>query len=355
MNASFGRQRRRLPAPGQRSRRALTLIEVLISLALSSLLLASVYSAITTYFHYSRAGQDEISKNQLARVLLQRIEQDLRSIVYRPDDGTSTADSSTTGSSTTGSSTTGGSTTGSGGGSTGGGSTGGGSSGSGSTSGGSASSGGSTSGSGTGTTGSSSSQTATDPAQAFASSASGLFGDTQTLVLHVSRPRLDMLATPSLNSPVMMSRTSDLKTVTYFVSGNGTGGLQAAAAAQFAVQNPNGNGRSQGLARMEGERLVLQTADKTGNVGSLLAQTQMLAPEVSRIAFRYYDGSVWSMQWDSANYGGLPRAVEVNIELTFQDQTTGQGRYKKTIKEPPRTYRAVVFLPISKPMLTTSY
>ena len=173
------------------------------------------------------------------------------------------------------------------------------------------------------------------------------------MVLHVSRPRLDMLSSQPTNGPAVVSRTSDLKTVAYFVAGTGSGGLQAAAASHFATQSLSGNGKPSGLSRMEGDRLALQLADKSGNVSSLLGQTQLLAPEVTRANFRYYDGTIWATQWDSKSYGGLPRAVEVSLELTFAPETTGQGRYKKTRQETPRTYRLVVFLPVSKPLLTT--
>ncbi len=327
-DSPHARRRRRDCKSGQ-IRSGLSLIEVLIALALSGLLLTSVYSAITMYFQFSHSGQEEIAKNQLARVLLQRIELDLRSIVYRPDDGAAT-DADTDASSS--SSTTSNSTNPSGTNSTN--STG-------------------TNSNSTSTTTTTTETKVTDPSDAFAGSASGLFGDMQTIVLHVSRPRLDMLANPQISNQNAVSRTSDLKTVSYFVAGNGSGGLQAAAASHFASQNYGGNGRTSGLARMEGDRLALQLADKSGNVSSLLGQTQMLAPEVSRVSFRYYDGTLWTTQWDSGSYGGLPRAVEVNLELTFEAQTTGQGRYKKTKQEPPRVYRMVVFLPLSKPLLTT--
>ena len=315
----------RLMSSVNSARRGLSLVEVLIALALSGLLLTSVYSAISMYFLYSHSGQEEIAKNQLARVLLQRIEQDLRSVVYRPDDGSSKTEepsSSTTAPTTTGASPTGGAGT----------------------------AGTASGGTSTGTT--TTEVEVTDPSEAFAGSASGLFGDAQSIVLHVSRPRLDMLS-PQLSNQVVVSRTSDLKTVSFFVAGNGTNGLQAAAAAHFATQNPGGSGRATGLARMEGDRLALQLADKSGNVTSLLGQTQMLAPEVSRVGFRYYDGSLWTTKWDSASYGGLPRAVEITLEMTFEPKTKGQGLRKKTIHEKPRTYRMVVFLPLSKPMLTT--
>ena len=303
-----------------------SLIEVLVSLALSTLLLSAVYSAISMYFHYSHAGQAEVEKNQLARVVLQRIEQDLRSIVYRPDDPATTEEAGAS------------STSGAIGGNT-------------DQTGDSSESGSSTDDTTTETT----TTEVKDPAEAFTGSSSGLFGDTQTLVLHVSRPRMDIISAESLNGQMVLSRTSDLKTVSYFVAGSGSGGLQAAAAAHFATQTRNGSVGSQGLARMEGDRLALQLADKSGNVASLLGQTQMLAPEVTRVGYRYWDGSMWTTQWDSASYGGLPRAVEITIEMDFTPPSEFQSRFKKQAKqEPPRTYRTVVALPLAKPILQPS-
>ena len=301
------------PVSARASRRGLSLIEVLISLALSGLLLASVYSAISMYFHYSSAGQDEVEKNQLARVLLQRIETDLRSIVYRPTEASTTAtdDSDATITDPTQA----------------------------------------TDPAATETT----TQEVTDPSDAFTGSSSGLFGDMHTIVLHVSRPRMDLMSSPALNNQMASSRTSDLKTVSYFVAGNGAGGLQAAATVHFSSQTRKGINSSRGLSRMEGDRLALQLADKSGNVASLLGQTQMLAPEVSRVNFRYWNGSTWSAQWDSASYGGLPRAVEVTLEMTFSNVDPNQSRFKKKQKvEAPRTYRAVIALPISKPIIQSS-
>lgn len=299
---------------GRHSRRGLSLIEVLISLALSALLLGSVYSAITMYFHYSSAGQEEVEKNQLARVLLQRIETDLRSIVYRPEE-TSTSTTENTDAQFTDQTEANADTSAT----------------------------------------ESTTQEVTDPSDAFTGSSSGLFGDMQTIVLHVSRPRLDLNSSPTLNNQMASSRTSDLKTVSFFVAGNGSGGLQAAAAGHFSSQSGKGPAASRGLARMEGDRLALQLADKSGNVASLLGQTQMLAPEVSQINFRYWDGSTWVTQWDSASYGGLPRAVEVTLEMTFSTVDPNHSRFRKKQKvEPPRTYRAVIALPISKPIIQSS-
>ncbi|MBX3414096.1 MAG: hypothetical protein KF708_15520 [Pirellulales bacterium] len=44
-----------------------------------------------------------------------------------------------------------------------------------------------------------------------------------------------------------------------------------------------------------------------------LAET--LTPEVERVAFRYFDGSTWYSSWDSASDGGLPMAVDIAFWL----------------------------------------
>ena len=106
---------------------------------------------------------------------------------------------------------------------------------------------------------------------------------------------------------------------------------------------------------MEGDRLALQLADKSGNMATMLGQTQLLAPEVTRINFRYWDGSTWVVQWDSAAMIGLPRAIEVTLEVDFNAAEGFRSRFKKQKKqEPLRTYRAVIALPISRPIIQSS-
>lgn len=304
-------------------RAGLSLIEVVIALALSAILLSSVYSAVRLYFHYSTAGQEEIERNQLVRVLFQKIEQDLRSVVYRPGDSASDTDSTESAETGTEASSSGGAGTGS-------------------------------TATASSTTTSSTTQSVSDPAAAYGGSDSGVFGDAQTIVLHVSLPRREMLNTSEIVGQMVGNRSSDLKTVSYFVAGTGTGGLQAVAASHFATQTSGFQQGSNGLSRMEGDRLALQLADKSGNVSSLLGQTELLAPEVLRIQFRYFDGTIWSNQWDSASYGGLPRAVEVSLEIGIPEQIKGQGRYKRKIQEAPRQYRTVILLPLGKPLLQNS-
>lgn len=289
-------QRRRLGDRQTATPRAgLTLIEVLISVALSGILLTAIYGAVNIYFQLSHAGYKEIERSQLARVVLSRMELDLRSIVYRPDEAsTSTSDPST---STTGS-----------------------------------------------TTDDTSDDTTTievqDPADAYGGSDSGLHGDQSSIVLHVSRPALQQ----DPESAALGTPTSDLKTVAYFQAGSGTGGLQAAVSSKLAAK---GKSVATGLARMEGDRLTMQMAEKQGNTDALVGQSELLAEEVASVQFRYFDGLEWVTAWDSAARGALPQAVEITVELKFEDQSKGVGLNKKTVVDVSRKYRHVVALPLA--------
>jgi len=280
-------------------RAGLSLMEVLLALALSSLLLTAVYSAVSLYFQMSHSGNKEMERTQLARVVLNQMERDLRSIVYRPDEAVATDSTSTD--TTSGSSS------------------------------------------------SSSTEDSTstvievqDPADAYGGSASGLYGDATSLVLHVSRPSLKPAAEAA--QVTTAGPTSDLKTVAYFMAGQGSGSLQAAVGAKLAA---SGKSDAKGLARMEGDRLTLQNAEKQGNTSALVSSSDVMAEEVASLQFRYFDGTTWYPSWDSAANGGLPQAVEITVQIQFADTTKGAGLRKKTISDVSRSYRHVVALPLA--------
>jgi hypothetical protein len=131
---------------------------------------------------------------------------------------------------------------------------------------------------------------------------------------------------------------SDLQSVIYFVNGQGGGALQG------AVSSP-------GLCRMAGDRLLMQMADQQGNTAAMAANTRLLAPEVASIAFYYYDGTTWQVSWDSGTLGGLPKAVEIVLELAPTD-----NRKPSTLQigaGETRVYRLIVAIPASKPVIST--
>lgn len=309
------------PSIAARAPAGFTLLEVIVAIALAVLLLAAVYSGLSLYWKYTTAGKDEVERLQLARALLRRIELDLRSVVYH--------DAAATGVSTGGSGSGSGSGTGSGSSASGSGtaSSGGSSSSSSSSSSSnrvtatkasasatstsssaaSASSASSATG-GSSTSDPATSTTATTPDAAMSSTASGLYGDANTLMMHICKPtRAEMYQAGS--------RISDLQAVAYFVAGQGGGTLAGSV---------NGGG----LARMAGDRLLMQMSGQQ-STASLLAQAELLAPEVRSLSFSYYDGTTWTTTWDSAAQSGLPKAVEVILELEPMKSTSGSSRSRQ--------------------------
>lgn len=308
----------------QKARRGFTLFEVLVALSLSLLLISAVYSGLSLYWRYSMAGQADIERAQLARALLRKIELDVRCVMYRP------APAGTTSQSGSGTSTASSYTAGGGGGASGGGAGSSGGSGSGGGSGGSSSSASGSSGSGSS---SSSSTEATAPEDAYGTSNTGLFGNATSLLMHVSKAGREQTAFSLAAAGNSQVRISDLATVAYFVSGAGTGMLQQ------LVTSP-------GLARLEGDRLALALADQQGNPATMAANTEILAPEVVAIKFTYFDGFTWRYDWDSSLLGGLPKAIEVEMQLRPDSRQGVQGTSAST----PGFYRLLIPIPLAKPL-----
>jgi len=312
-------QMRRVQAVRRGTHGGFTLLEVLVALALSLLLITAVYSGLRMYWRYSTSGHEEVERALLARSLLRKIEMDVRTVMYRAAPPATTTDASASGS------TSGSSGTSSSGGSTSGGSSSGSSGSSGSSSSGSSGSSGSSSGS------SSSSSTDTSATvDLYNTSNTGLFGTTTTLLMHVSKPGHEQMATSLAALGNTQARTSDLATVAYFVSGTTTCNLQLAVA-------------SPGLARLEGDRLALAMADQQSNIGVLAARTQILAPEVTAVRFLYFDGFRWLPTWDSNTLGGLPKAIDVQMQLRPASPNSTLSN----------VYHLMIAIPLAKPVDTS--
>lgn len=353
MNLRRTAGRRRKPAG---DRRGVSLLEVILALALASVFMIALVSVIHLQTRAISRGRTEVEQAQLARTLLHRIADDLRStLAHRAVDvsgvkeflenATNIDAAAILGSavSTDTSTTDGGDAAGTqgGGGQNGGGQNGsdggqgspsggqGGGQGGGSQSGGPGGSGSAATGTaGAASTGSSddSSGAATptsgsgvEAAAANAESATaladdlapsevpGLYGQQTTLQLDVSRlPRTDQLFLSSqaggglggqASAPV--DRPSDVKTVAYFV----------------IPETSTAGSRAGGLYRRELDRAATQFAAAQGSVAGLDATAEPMAPEVVGLEFRYYDGSGWTTSWDSTASEGPPTAVQIAITL----------------------------------------
>jgi hypothetical protein len=307
------------------TRRAFTLLEVLLAVGLSLLLVLAIAMAIDLYRRMTTAAQDDLSEMRLVRAVFNKFEADIRSVV--PPQPIGSAGSSTAASSS-------GSSSGSSGGSSGSGSSGG------------SSSSGSSSGSS-----SSSSSTTSDPLQyVYSRAVFGLYGDGGSLVLDTLTPhRLPLSAmqqtgaqaatqsSSSSSPPNAVGVHGDMKVVAYFVLGEGTSPILPAQAGAGQL-TPEGKVMSSGLARLEGERTAIGYSMETSSTSSLNAR--IIAPEVQSIQFRYFDGSNWANTWSGATAQALPQAVEIMISVGSSDPFN--ARTQAARDQAPRTYRHVV-------------
>jgi hypothetical protein len=116
---------------------------------------------------------------------------------------------------------------------------------------------------------------------------------------------------------------ADVKTVFYFVAGTQDVGLvgsqgSASAAASGPTLADMGlvQGSASGLVRCEAGRAAAVYATDHGGLSSAILSGDLLAPEVAAIRFEYFDGSEWVDTWDSTQNNGLPMAVYVTLYIT---------------------------------------
>lgn len=273
-----------------------TLLEVILAMGLTSLLLAAIYSALDLYWKYTTIGQQQVQRAQIARAVFQKITHDLHSVTYQQK----VAEEEET---------------------------------------------------------SSSSEEeeevveiqVTNPDDAYTSGNIGVYGDAQSLVLHTSRPaRQPMLVSQTSGST---SSQSDLLSVSYFLAVAGSEGLQGAVGDRFRDASGTGKG-TQGLARLEGDRLVMSKADESADLEQLALQSQLLAPEIGSLQFQYFDGTDWLEVWDSIEYGTVPQAVKVTIG--FRNLEDGQGVLESVnakINGSENTFSLVIALPLALPAI----
>ncbi|MFN0020532.1 MAG: hypothetical protein ACKVP0_19920 [Pirellulaceae bacterium] len=379
-----------------------TLLELILALGLSVILLFAVSMALRLYWRSFDTKRTNVEQAHLARALLRKIEDDLRSAIQFTPVDLSGLESMTSASSLAGAvagmtssgssgATAGGSSTGGAGSTTGnatgsspsagasGGSTatqssgGQGSSGAAATSGGSKtgstttggsaaspSTGGAATSGGVGTSGQAASgeSTATETTEDIPPAVIGLYGSAYQLQFDVSRlPRVDEYG--SGNPASMVQIPSDIKTLTYYVRGEtsqGSGTISTFGSGSSSSTPPTGSsepstsGQGRGLMRLEMDRAVSAYSESNGSASSGYDGAKLLADEVTSIAFRYWDGTAWVSDWNSDEMGGLPLAVEIvmtmadsNAESASGPPVQNFGASAMSSTEP--TYRMVVSLP----------
>jgi hypothetical protein len=71
----------------------------------------------------------------------------------------------------------------------------------------------------------------------------------------------------------------------------------------------------QGLGRRVMDRAATRLAQQNADYSSLEQQTELFAPEVLMIQFRFFDGLQWLAEWNTEQLGGIPLAIEIVLVL----------------------------------------
>ena len=341
---------------GPLPRRGMTLLELILALGLAAIVLVLIRQAVHLHLSVFDVGRNEVEQPQVARAVLRYIAADLRNAVRSTAadaagggqamaaGNSGSANASTTSQSTSSSKQSTGSS-------------------------------GTQKSTGTKNASTTKNTNANTGANTNADAAgstqsldvAGLYGSQYELHIDVSRPpRVDQYTPASVASGTGAPPDipSDVKTVSYFLNTGGATGTSG------ATGSPGADGTT-GLFRREQDRAVTSytstgssgsaggsSGSGDGTSGSGDTSGQLLAPEVNRLEFRYFDGTSWVTDWDSQQMGGLPMAVEITLGI---DPTVGLNAAAGVPTAVPGmmatdtdefTYRLVVRVPVAEQLAT---
>ena len=168
-----------------------------------------------------------------------------------------------------------------------------------------------------------------------------LFGDEGSIALDISRlPRMDQYNSIIAGDNSEEQTPSDVKTMAYFFSDanpSNKDGIQFSSVA------------SGGLYRRQIDRAVASHAGDAGLVISPDDNSDLIASEVAEIRFRYFNGEDWQSEWNSEERGGFPTAIEIILVIDPTRSTSGQDyRYNGFDSAVMEQYRSVVHLPAAE-------
>jgi len=169
-----------------------------------------------------------------------------------------------------------------------------------------------------------------------------LLGSQSVVMIDISRlPRLDQYNPLVAAADLETQTPSDIKSLAYFVSLN-KGGIEEQL--DFAESRAEG-----GLYRREIDRSVANYMGDYQLLSEADQYTRLVAHEIAEIGFRYYDGEEWQSEWDSAEAGGFPSAIEITIVIDPERSAASSQSYSYAgpDEETAEFYRYVVHLPMT--------
>lgn len=273
------------------SRRGLSLLELLLAIGLGFVLLGAIYASIDQVIRQTTIGKVEMERLQIARAVFRRIELDVRAAMFNATSAVSDSDSASSSSSSS-------------------------------------------------SDGSTTIASVTNPDDLWTGSL-GIRGTSDSLWIDLSnvRRQIDFSSQGSL-------AVSDLKTVIYTLAS--VSEADAPLADEEDTDTPFDED-GLGLVRCEGERSILRELNASPSSGVFPGEAEMLAPEINRLTFRYFDGLSWYEEWDSASAGALPRAVEVVVGLEPPPVFRGYLA-NSAVSASTSTFRMVIAIPTSTPL-----
>ena len=168
-----------------------------------------------------------------------------------------------------------------------------------------------------------------------------LIGNTRLLRVDTSRlPRLDEYNPLVARRAIDQQLPSDVKTVTYFYSAD------PPVVEDEIMPEWGANG---GLYRRRIDRAVEALLGDENVSDSPDEFCELVAPEVTGIQFRYFDGEEWLEEWDSAAMSGFPVAIEITVTMDPNRLSQQEGTGSTSAEEADiEVLRTVIYLPIAE-------
>ncbi|MEO2036465.1 MAG: prepilin-type N-terminal cleavage/methylation domain-containing protein [Planctomycetaceae bacterium] len=277
-------------------RSGFTLLELILAVGLTSLLMAAVYGAMSTYWNLAMESHEVIERSQIARSLLQQLARDIQACTFAEqetqldDDSANSDDRMTTEADTE------------------------------------------------------------MNAAGIGVRRNGLVGTDRDLVLCISypaNPARDPAYVPSPDAVGTSDRSSDLMVVRWLLA-EATGDRLASALAELHATE--GDNAVAGLARGHGGVTGFGQAVENNNFDLQVESTTLLAAEVQSILFEYFDGVDWLTEWDSSLLNKMPQAVRIELTLR-KSPSAGDGRVDNPRDLPSTTHSLVVPVPVASPYI----
>src|SRR5205807_1176884 len=117
--------------------------------------------------------------------------------------------------------------------------------------------------------------------------------------------------------------------------------------------NPQAQQSMGGLVRQEVPRAARHFAEQNGGSDILDSGQALIAPEIVKVEFHYFNGGEVFSEWDMKEQQALPAAIEVCIWLrsaSAASRPIGSQNDAAGLANSSRQYRQVVYLPMAQVM-----